>query len=310
MDCSCVAGIVLYNPDFNRMLTNIESIYKQVGNLIIFDNGSNNIESIEKQLRVYNNIKLIKSPNNVGIAHALNVIVSEAAKLGYKWVLTLDQDSVCHKNTINMFSKYYSDKSTAIICPYVIDSRRKNEIYVIPEEEITYLDFCITSGSFINVEIWNKIGGFNDWLFIGLVDTEYCKRLRILGYKIIRVNSILLDHELGNLVPSKLANLYLWIGNITRCSSIKKLSYIRAVSPFRAYYGTRNYIYLIKKYKLYTNVFSGIFYLFKSSLTAILRGKNKLKIISAIVNGIKDGIKVKVVPFNVNRNNLIDTDKY
>ena len=43
------AGIVLYNPDVERLHENINGIINQVDALILIDNGSDNIKEIENK---------------------------------------------------------------------------------------------------------------------------------------------------------------------------------------------------------------------------------------------------------------------
>lgn len=297
------AGIVLFNPNISRLQANIESIIDQVGLVILFDNGSININEIEKiiDMNFFEKIKLVKSNKNRGIAYALNDIVKEAEVYGYEWVLTLDQDSITQKGTIQAFNTYIHENKVAIICPYIVDKRRKNIEYKVPSERFTNVKFCITSGSLINIKICKLIGGFDEWLFIGLVDNDYCKRIELLGYKILQVNSIVLDHELGNLTPSKFEDLYLKLGKILKLEIIRKLSYKRDVNQMRLYYATRNMIYMIKKYKRYNNNKKAVIFIIINCVSSILRGKNKLKLLKWICLGIKDGLKKKVDAFIIKK---------
>lgn len=295
----CAAGIVLYNPEISRLKENIDSIIIQVGSLVLFDNGSKNIDEIEKLLNKYinYNIKLIKSYENKGIAYALNSIVNEACTQKYNWLITLDQDSITQNNTIKTFERYTHMDKVAIICPYIIDKRRKNINYNIPNEEITEIDFCITSGSLINVSICKEIGEFDEWMFIGLVDNDYCKRIKIHNYRIIRVNSIILDHELGDLYPSKYEVVYLWLEKKLGISLFGKLSYKREVNAMRLYYATRNIIYMMKKYESRNFRIKSCIFLIKNSLFSIMRGNNKIYLIRSIKKGIIDGCRSKTEIF-------------
>ena len=48
------------------------------------------------------------------------------------------------------------------------------------------------------IDAWEQIGKFDEWLFIDLVDNEFCKRLIVSGYTILRLNErshILLFHN-------------------------------------------------------------------------------------------------------------------
>jgi GT2 family glycosyltransferase len=73
------------------------------------------------------------------------------------------------------------------------------EIKKEPAEE--YVDFCITSASCTNLNAWKNVGGFDEWLFIDLVDNDFCKRIIVSGYKILRINSLVLDQEFGKIIP-------------------------------------------------------------------------------------------------------------
>lgn len=54
------AGIVLYNPDINRLKQNIKAVIPQVDVLVLYDNGSKNITKIEKMISSLNiNLSLI-----------------------------------------------------------------------------------------------------------------------------------------------------------------------------------------------------------------------------------------------------------
>ena len=46
------AGIVLFNPEINRLKENITHILGQVNQLILVDNGSNNKEEIRSEIQI------------------------------------------------------------------------------------------------------------------------------------------------------------------------------------------------------------------------------------------------------------------
>lgn len=283
------AGIVLYNPKKNRLKENLDAICNQVEYVYCYNNGLQNACEIIPLLNSYRNLRLVGTGTNVGIATALNELVKEAAKDGNDWILTLDQDSVACAHMVAAFSELTNEKNVAIICPVIEDIRRKNEIPAVAENTIDDVDFCITSGSFMNIQKTLEIGGFDEWLFIGLVDNEICHRIKLSGYRIVRNNAVILNHELGNLTPSKYENLYLELGTILHSNTIKKMSYKRYVNPMRLYYATRNMIYLEDKYRgQEVNAWSSKT-LMKNAVSSILRGKDKIKIIKALYQGIIDG---------------------
>ena len=73
-------------------------------------------------------------------------------------------------------------------------------------------------------------------MFIDEVDHEYCYRVKEKNYKVIQVNHVLLNHQLG----VKKSGAYLGV-------FAKRNRIIH--SPQRVYYMVRNYLYVRKKYR-------------------------------------------------------------
>lgn len=291
------AGIILYNPDKKRLQENLDAVCKQVEYIYCYNNGLQNADEINMLLDAYNNLRIIGTGINVGIATALNELIREAEKEGIEWILTLDQDSVVCDGMVEALASLKDEKDVAVICPVIEDVRRKNEPQVVVKNTIDDVDFCITSGSFMNVEKTLEIGGFDDWLFIGLVDNEICYRIKLNGYRIIRNNAAILNHELGNLTPSKFEKVYLIFGRMLHSETIKKLSYKREVNPMRLYYATRNMFYLKKRYMNYMDTTMWNKMIIKNSASSFIRGRIRLDVLKAIFAGIRDGNSVKVEPY-------------
>lgn len=280
------AGIVTYNPEISRLASSVAGILEQVKRVYIFDNGSQNVEEIRSIGRKDGNVKLIESDRNIGLASALNRISEAAAEEGMEWILTLDHDSIAPGNMIEEFSTYIKESGIGIICPVIYDRRRPEKLPVF-KNPCDFVEMCITSGSLVSLSAWERVGKYNDWLFIGLIDDEYCLRNRLMGYRILRVNSVVLDHELGNLKPSRMAGAWRWIAGKTGCTFFNKLSYKREVNPLRLYYATRNIIYLNHKYKNETELYKRNY--IYNGIAGVLRGKAKAKLIYCFIKGMIDG---------------------
>lgn len=293
------AGIVLFNPDdMERVEKCIDSVARQVKHIYIFDNSTEDIN-----LKYDNNITYLSKKKNKGIAYALNRIMENAKKDGYSWVLTMDQDSILPFGMIEDFLNYTDQKNIGIICPQVIDKRRA---YMKAEDSIgtEYLDMCITSASCTSVKAWENIGGFDEWLFIDLVDNEFCKRLVVSGYKILQVKKWILDQEFGKISPKSPKKQKFWISlsKILHNPNIAKFSYKKSVSTLRVYYTCRNIVYVNRKLKKYGKTayenynckgYAGFWISFV--IPSILRGKNKIKIFNAVVKGTFAGLTKKVI---------------
>ena len=197
------AGIVLYNPDINRLEENISAIAPQVSELILIDNGSKNIDEIAELTAKYDNITYVRNDDNYGIAKALAQIIDKADELGEEWVLTLDQDTVCEPDiiaTYDRFAKRAKDNVAIITSKY---KDRSVEVDFGLTQEYEKVGFCITSGAFNNVKCIKSVGGFDEKLFIDMVDYDICYALTRNGYKIIRLNYTGFLHEVGRSTSKK-----------------------------------------------------------------------------------------------------------
>lgn len=274
-----VAGIVLYNPDFSILKKNIESIHSQVSKLILIDNNSVNFHLIKKEVsEKYNDIIFLRNDKNEGIAKALNQIMNYADSIHAEWVITLDQDSICPHDIIHKYSKYMNLPQVGILSPIIVDG---NYPYIenISSNDYDIIEKCITSASLNKIDVWKKVGGFDEKMFIDFVDFEYSYRVRKKGYEILRVNNTKLLHHLGNLE--------------IREFFFKKI-YIGHHNAIRKYYYVRNAIYCYRKHsELYS-----LKLLIKDVLGLIIKilmfEEEKNKKIKYIFNGIFDSTKMDV----------------
>lgn len=310
MNGNISAGIILFNPERERLLQNIKIISAQVEHIYVYHNEAS--ESLITELRRNSRIVILGNGKNIGIASAMNQIMEAAEKDGQQWVITYDQDSVSETDLIAEYRKHLNHPNAAIICPQVIDERRKY-MAVEKSDEIERVDTCITSGSCTRIDAWKEIGGFDDFLFIDLVDNDFCKRLTLNGWEILKLHNVILNQEFGDieLKGSTSVRRIVGISNFVRnrlhrpylADNIGKLSYKKKVSPLRVYYTNRNVIYLNRKFAHHGEIgydcyrchsYFGFWLCF--NLPSIIRGKSKGKIIKAIFSGVKDGQKAQVDP--------------
>lgn len=228
------AGIVLFNPEMERLTENIKHIWRQVPLLILVDNGSKNLTDVKKLISNLPNIILIENKKNLGIAQALNSILNRAKKESYNWVLTLDQDSVVNDNLVNIYIKFLTEQPNNDIGCLSCNIIDRNFDLEKKKKGFEEIDYCITSGSLMNIDMTLGIGGFDESMFIDKVDCDICINLRKHGYRIVRVDYNGLLHEIGH---AKQINLGFRKWELYNHSS------------FRRYYMCRNASYLLKKYR-------------------------------------------------------------
>ncbi|MFT8868547.1 glycosyltransferase [Liquorilactobacillus nagelii] len=255
------ALLVTFNPNIPKLKESLNRIINQVSKVIIVDNGSNNISSIKK-LSVQLEIKLLDLKKNYGIAGAQNRGFEFFFKNNFKWVLTLDQDTMVPFDTVKKMraSKKFKDSSTAILAmKYYDPSWKPAQIKRATEkqkETETQKWRIISSGNLVRTDIWNLVDGFDEWLFIDQVDFDFNAKVILAGYKIWQVNNLIMEHEIGKSIKKPVLTMMLLF---------KPNEFILDHSPMREYYIARNTIVYSKRYsshpdleKFKTNLFHEI----------------------------------------------------
>ena len=236
------ACVVLYNPD-DTIFENILTYGNYVDKLIVIDNSlKKNNFLIDKLNEIFESkLVYIDNNDNLGIATALNQACDKAIELQFKWILTMDQDS----SFIN-FDHYKKclEKVQNVNNIALLAANTDKEGYStcdINECSCNYREdkfSVITSANIVNLEYFEEIGRFNDKLFIDMVDYDYCLRINIKKFKILYFPDVFVEHKLGE--------VHLRTNIFTR-----KKKYKTEHNAQRAYYISRNSLYLSKNYGKY-----------------------------------------------------------
>ena len=96
-------------------------------------------------------------------------------------------------------------------------------------------DVVITSGNLINLKNFNKIGRFDEKLFIDMVDYDFSHKNTLNNLKICLLKNHYIIHHIGEIFKRK---------NLITRQVKSKIEH----NPQRVYYMTRNRLYLSKKY--------------------------------------------------------------
>jgi len=211
------AIIVTYHPD-EGLVERFEAIARQVASVIVVDNGSTaQAVAMLRSLTAGENHRLVSNADNLGVAKALNQGVALATSLGFKWGLTLDQDSTAFPRMVNeqlnTLRQHSAPDTVALVGPNIVhrELSGRESCWLRPRSQSSLLFeriYCggqdlegvtmvITSGSLMNLPVCQQLGGFWEALFIDYVDTEYCLRARRAGYEILVSCNALLQHQLG-----------------------------------------------------------------------------------------------------------------
>ena len=284
-----IVGIVTFNPEIDRLKENIIAVSKQASSIVVVDNRSENFAEIETLIAKVvsprdgvNNesglrVKILRNEKNEGIAAALSQIMGYADEKAYKWVLTLDQDSVIDPGLINVYLNVVNDSKYAdggMLTCLIQDRNFRDEKYEKQDAPVMEVGYCITSAAFTSVKAYMKTSGYDKKFFIDAVDFDICYSLREAGFKVYRVNHVGLYHEVGHGENRR----FLW-----------KTIVVYHQKPFRIYYFARNMIWLHKKH----NGLYGLLKLTKKELALFTRillyEDNRKEKMSSFWRGIGDG---------------------
>ncbi len=158
------AVIVSYNIGTD-LLKCFNSIYNQVNEVVIVDNGSNmETISVLNGLEQLPNVKIFYNKENRGIAVALNQGVRYAINKGYDWVLTLDHDSKATPEMIERMLGAYNNlndsekNDTFIIVPRHVEERFHKNINTYNQLKNNFVITEITSGNLVKTATYREIG--------------------------------------------------------------------------------------------------------------------------------------------------------
>lgn len=226
------AVTILYNPGA-EVPENIFTYRDKVEKLYVFDNSEIPDSGVTKALQEISKLYYQANGINEGIAVQLNRAARMAMNDGFDLLLTMDQDSYFGKSELESYfqcAESFPGKASVSMFGVNIEKKQSTK----PCDYFESVDL-ITSGSLVNLELWEKIGGFDEHLFIDEVDLEYCYHSVSNGFKTIQFTGIHMEHTIGS------TQSFRSIKNLT--TTTRSLH-----SPIRIYYMVRNYFYVNRKY--------------------------------------------------------------
>lgn len=298
------AVVITFNPD-NDFALNLTAASHQLDKIIVVDNGSqeSSLLRIKDCISQHTNVILIENKTNLGIAKALNIGCQYLHEHDTSFALMLDQDSLVTDGMVaSLYNTISRLNSCAVISPKILAKDNDNNLDIIPsrymvpssglfykksttEKEPLKVLFNITSGSLIDLTIWNKIGKFQEDYFIEGVDNEYGLRANSLGYSVMIDNNASLVQQYGNQQVKKLFG---------------KNFFPTFHSPLRHYYVSRNRLFIWNQYyKKYPYYLTWDLLSFFNTLFLILAFEdNKYQKIKHIGRGILDAFRGKKGKYN------------
>lgn len=236
----CDAVIVTYQPNLIALDNLIASVTNQVRFIFIIDNGNEKDQLPNRYPEL--KIRYASMGFNQGIAAAQNVGIELARENNATHILFLDQDSLAAPDMVScLFEAIKSLPNAACVGPNYVDIRNNKSSPFIrvqglkihrctcEADTVIPVNFLISSGSLVPIDVLNRVGGFREELFIDYVDIEWAFRAKLKGFQSFGVCNAKMFHSLGE-EPIQFMG--------------KK---IPIHSPTRQYYQIRNAIWLYKQ---------------------------------------------------------------
>jgi rhamnosyltransferase len=228
-----LAAVVTTFNAGDAILPNLVRIAGQVMVVIVVDDSGNLFPTNDLDFAEIDNAVVLRNEGNLGIAAALNRGVAKAAALGCEWVITLDDDTVISPTYVDDIYDFVQNGEQVSLG--LISLRRSGGAPYASNEEngFVFKRTLITSGCLFKISTFRDVGGFDESLFIDLVDFDFCTKLRKLGRTNVLLNKVGMDHRVGN---SRTVRL------------LSQEIVIYSHSPFRLYYQMRNVFSFARKH--------------------------------------------------------------
>ncbi|WP_080404573.1 glycosyltransferase family 2 protein [Burkholderia ubonensis] len=241
------AIVVTYEPDVSALSNLVATLTRQVGRIVIIDNGSANLNDWRHVLPA-SNFHVIDQGINAGIAAALNTGLRTVREFGTaEFAVLFDQDSAPSDAMVDQLEQYHDEltqhrQPVAQIGPYFFEQNRNHYLpfiefaYGVPLRKHarrnvrwTTADYLITSGSLVPLSAIDRVGSLDESLFIDYVDIEWGLRAKAAGLQSYGVYEVRMHHSIGE--------------------RALKLASIRVAmhKPIRRYYYYRNALLLCRR---------------------------------------------------------------
>lgn len=212
---SVAAVVITYFPD-SKFGERLEAIAEECDHIIIVDNGATVSESMIPA-PVLKSIEVLNQPANIGLAGGLNLGVNRAIALGFRWVITFDQDTTPQTGLasalLNSILSHGSSSPAALVGSRIEEEKvaqparrwvRQSSVHrwlysrvCCEGKDLSGISVVITSGTLMDVAAYRQIGLFDDDLFIDYIDHDYCLRARAKGYEVLVSAQAVVKHNLG-----------------------------------------------------------------------------------------------------------------
>jgi rhamnosyltransferase len=272
-----VAAVVTTFNSGETIRPNLARIAEQVDVVIIVDDSGDAFKGQTVDYAEIDNAILLRNDENLGVAAALNRGVAKAGLMGCDWVITLDDDTLVSSSyMLDVFDFVQADVHAS--AGLIACSRVGTGPSSTPDGNgFRVKRTLITSGCVFEIKTFREVGGFDESMFIDLVDFDFCTKLRKSGQAIVLLNKQGMDHRVGNSRTVRLLSKEIVIYNH---------------SPFRLYYQMRNVFLFARKHLTFDPLLTLYLLLdiFRLPMKALLFEQQKRARFFYLAMGLIDGV--------------------
>lgn len=277
MNNRILAIVVTYFPDKELLKKNISAYIQNVDKVLIWENTPDNRKY---SFRCVDNPKVDYCGDGINsISHALNFAWKYAEDNGYKYLLTMDQDSVFEDFSIFLENTIYNvNAPNGIWIPLMVNGNQslKQDSSVKFKEVF----FGITSGMLLELSVIGKVGGWNEAFVIDGVDCEFCFHANKVGINIFCFLNVKMIHQLGEYKKVHMRN---------------RSFELRNYSPQRYYQIYRNHVILMRLFPEQKQFINTCRYYWGGMIKWIfLFEKQRFRKIFLILKGIIEGCLINI----------------
>ncbi len=203
------AATVLFKPDVELMANLLQSLSAEGCPLFVYVNGPL-VQAAEDALKAFPDLRLLRSPENIGQGAGLNAVVAAAAAAGYKHIALFDQDSTPDRAfATHLLGKYRAllrDRPRlAALGPLLVPPKATGYLPIKywrrpprAGEPPGAVEFLPTSGTLLSIAAFEDVGPFRADYFIGGIDVEWGFRAWARGWSMAVDETITMDHRWGD----------------------------------------------------------------------------------------------------------------
>lgn len=210
---------VTFNPDVLLLEAQLNALPAESLKIVV-DNASDFtiFKKVEDLITRLENAAFLRNESNIGLAAAINEgarVLSLHSRLP-RWILMLDQDSEPLPGSILALIRAYkalesSGNKVGCVGPALLDpttqlqhgfhqSTRWRWKRVYPSRNSTDPVSCMNlngSGTLTSMDLFQRLGGMDDGLFIDHVDTDWAFRVLASGYSLWGIPNAQFIHRMG-----------------------------------------------------------------------------------------------------------------